>query len=80
MIDPSIERQTSKAAREITFEGVAREWLGMQEKKLAGVTLAKACWMLETFIFPDLGCRPIGEITAPDLLDVLRKIEERGTR
>jgi integrase len=78
MIDPSIERQAKKAAREITFEGVAREWLSLQQSRLAPITLSKARWMLETFIFPDLGSRPISEITPPDLLDVLRKIEERG--
>jgi integrase len=78
-IDPSTKRQQAKIERATTFEGVAREWLGTQAKKLAPVTFSKARWMLETFIFPDLGSRPMGDITPADLLDVLRKVEKRGT-
>ena len=77
--DPSIKRQNEKTTKAITFELVAREWLELQTEKLAPITLAKARWMLETFIFPKLGSRPVAEISAPDLLDVLREIEARGT-
>jgi Phage integrase central domain len=41
-------------------------------------TLAKAEWMLTTFVFPHIGGRPIGEIAAPDVLRLLRRIEARG--
>jgi hypothetical protein len=34
---------------------------------------------LENDIFPWLGGKPIAEISAPMVLDVLRRIEERGT-
>lgn len=76
--DPSVQRLASKTAQECTFETIAREWLAMQEKKLAPITYGKACWMLETFIFPHLGARAIKEVTAPDLLGALRRIEARG--
>lgn len=76
--NPSVERHSEKAAREHTFEIVAREWLALQQKKLSLSTYNKSRWMLETFIFPDLGARPIGEIAAPDLLAAIRKIEARG--
>ena len=33
---------------------------------------------LEKDVFPWLGARPVGEITAPDLLTVLKRIQERG--
>ena len=33
----------------------------------------------ETFIFPEIGRRPIARVAAPELLAVLRKIEARGT-
>lgn len=33
---------------------------------------------LEANLFPDLGALPIAEITAPDVLAALRKIEHRG--
>jgi integrase len=77
-IDPSAQRQAEKSAREDTFESIAREWLELQEKTLAPITLQKAKWMLEEFVFPRLGNRPITKITAPDLLAVLKRIEVRG--
>jgi hypothetical protein len=58
--------------------GVAREWLTVQEKKLAATTYAKAVWTLETLIFPFIGNRPINEIKAADVLKVVRRIEDRG--
>lgn len=78
-IDPSAERKAAKEARQITFELVADEWLGLQANKLARVTYDKARWMLSMFIYPRLGSRPIAEITAPELLAALRVIEARGT-
>ena len=80
--DPGAAKQAQKRlamlASENTFEAVAREWLAMQEKKLATATFAKAKWTFETLVFPWLGALPISNITAPDLLSVLRRIEARG--
>ncbi len=59
-----------------TFEVVAREWMARQD--VAQVTANKTRWLLETFLFPDLGGRPIAGITARDLLGVLRKVEATG--
>ena len=78
-VDPSVERRATKTARVHTFESIAREWLALQENKLAAITQAKTRWILETFIFPALGHRPIAQIRAKDLLDELRKVEARGT-
>jgi hypothetical protein len=58
-IDPSAQRRAAKAAQADTFEAVAREWLDLQRKKLAEVTYTKILWMLEAFIFPDLGSRAL---------------------
>jgi len=41
-------------------------------------TYKKAKWMLESFIFPQLGPRPITQISASDLLVELKKIEMKG--
>ena len=78
-IDPGAKRKAEKIAQGDSFEAITREWLAMQEPKLAPATYAKAVWTLETLIFPGIGKRPIAKITAPDLLAVLRKIEVRGT-
>lgn len=81
-IDPGAARQAQKRlvalANENTFEAIANEWLAMQEKKLAPATFAKAKWTLETLVFPWLGALPIANITPPDLLATLRRIEARG--
>ncbi len=59
-----------------TFETVARAWMARQT--VARVTAEKNRWLLETFLFPEIGSRPIGEITPRELLDALRKIEATG--
>lgn len=77
-IDPSARRQqqklTVRLAMVTAFEAVAREWLAGRGK-LADTTRAKIGWMLETYAFPWLGKRPVREITAPELLAVLRRLE-----
>ncbi len=78
-VDPSVHRQQVREARAHTFKIVAEDWLGMQAQKLSEATMAKARWMLESFVYPRLGSRPIGQITAAELLGVLRQIESRGT-
>jgi integrase len=77
-VDPSAEREKERSSRDLTFALLAREWLDAQEQKLTMATRNKARWMLESFVFPKLGKRPIGRITAAELLSVLREIEERG--
>jgi integrase len=77
-VDPSEKRQAVKLANNDTFAGIGREWLSKREHKLAAITVTKTKWMLETFIYPDLGSKPINKITAPELLAALRKIEARG--
>jgi integrase len=87
-VDPGARRKAEKAARNDTFEAIAREWLEMQAKAdekngraaLADVTLGKAKWIFETLLFQHLGQRPISKITSPELLQVLRRIEARGRR
>jgi integrase len=76
-IDPSAQRLAAKMAAADTFEAIGREWLKVQEPKLSAATLAKAEWILTTFVFPHIGSRPIGEIEATDVLRLLRRVESR---
>ena len=76
--DPSEKKRSSKIVQADTFQAVAEEWLGLQAKKLAPVTLEKGRWMLETFIYPRLGDKLINEIKAPELLAALKAIEAKG--
>ncbi|MEW9624700.1 tyrosine-type recombinase/integrase [Rhodanobacter geophilus] len=82
-VDPSEQRKAEKAERvkaaEIaadTFEKVARDWMARQD--VAEITKLKNKWILETFLFPEIGALPLGSITPRVLLDALRKIEDAG--
>jgi integrase len=77
-VDPSAKRKAESAARADTFEAIAREFLETKRKSLAESTWQRDCDQLEQMVFPYLGSKPIGGIEAPDLLDVLRRIETRG--
>ncbi len=84
-IDPGEARKEAKAtAREAaeecanTFAAVAEAWAAWKEGQVAENTAAKNRWLLDTYLLPDLGPRPIREIMPRHLLDVLRKIEDTG--
>jgi integrase len=61
-----------------TFEVVAREWFAKFSPTWAESHADKVFRRLEMDVFPWIGGRPIREITAPELLTVLRRIEARG--
>jgi integrase len=77
-INPSNKRQAEKFSTANTFEAVGREWLSLQQNKLAPATYAKAVWTLETLVYPYIGSRPIAKLGATDVLKVLKRVEERG--
>jgi len=90
-VDPSTEKQIVRAALVEQKEGqaqnaasafgiIAREWFEKHCKSLGWEEnhSSKIMGRLEKDIFPWLGKRPIAEITAPELLGVIRKIEARG--
>ena len=78
-IDPNVQRQADKATLCHTFEIVAREWLELLKNSIRASTLERERSQLERFVFPDLGNRPIAQLTTPEVLTVLKKIEARGT-
>lgn len=77
-VDPAIERKALKEAQGVTFEAVAREHLDMQRQAVSDGTVDLTIRRLERYVFPTLGSRPIADITASELLSVLRKVEARG--
>jgi integrase len=60
------------------FEAVAREWHASKQESWADGYAANVIKLFEQDVFPALGARPISDINAPELLDVMRKIESRG--
>lgn len=81
-VDPSENRKAAKSASTEraanSFEVVAREWFGKFSLKWAANHADRTLRRLERDIFPWIGSRPIAEITAPELLAVIRRIEGRG--
>jgi integrase len=81
-VDPSAQRkadrEVERAATDNSFRIVAEEVLSKLEREgRAHVTLTKKRWLLD-FAFPAFGDRPVAEITARELLALLRVIEGRG--
>ncbi len=81
-IDPSENRKAKKSAKADraanSFEVVAREWYAKHKPNWAASHADKIILRLEKDVFPWLGSKPIAEITAPDVLSCLRRIEGRG--
>lgn len=81
-IDPGEHRKAHKVAKQDraanSFEVIAREWFGKYSPNWAPTHSDKIIRRFEKDIFPWLGGRPIAEITAPELLTVVRRIEDRG--
>lgn len=81
-IDPGEHRKIAKAAgaekSANSFEIIAREWFSKMAPSWAPSHSDRIIRRLERDIFPWLGARPITEITPPDLLGTVRRIEARG--
>ncbi|WP_308364306.1 MULTISPECIES: integrase arm-type DNA-binding domain-containing protein [unclassified Microbulbifer] len=81
-IDPSDHRKARQAenytAATNTFEAVGREWYATKMGGKSESYRYRTLRMLERDLFPYLGSRPVAEITPPELLTVLKRIEGRG--
>lgn len=79
-IDPSEARKAEKAARssENSFEAIAREWWSKHKPNWSESHSSRIMLRLENDVFPWIGSKPIQDITPPELLTVLRRIENRG--
>lgn len=62
-----------------SFEEVALEWFAKQESGWADSHSSKIINRLRADVFPYMGRTPIAEVTAPEVLRVLERIESRGT-
>jgi integrase len=83
-VDPGEHRKATKAAKversANSFEVICREWLEARKQTVEASQHAKTLARMENDVFPWLGSKAISEITAPDVLKVLRRIDERGAR
>jgi integrase len=77
-VDPSVRWQIEQKVTAETFEAIASEWFAKFSVHWAPSHSEKVMRRIELDLFPWIGARPIREITAPELLTCLRRIEERG--
>ena len=81
-IDPSELRKLEKAARveaiANSFEAVACEWYAKHQPNWCEGHASRVITRLEKDVFPWIGSMPISDITAPLVLDTLRRVEARG--
>lgn len=79
-IDPNDYKKAAKRteAGEDSFEHIAREWHARHMANKSESHATKTLERLQKDVFPWIGSRPAREITAPELLAVLRRIESRG--
>lgn len=92
--DPGEQRKADKAARAIraetvrlaaaglpgpgTFEHAAREWHARMSPSWSPAHAAKVLALMVNDLFPYIGARPLAEVTAPELLIHVRRVEARG--
>lgn len=80
--DPSAARKAEKASQSTaqanTFEPIAREWYATKKDGWAASYGEKIIRRLEVDVFPYIGRTPVAEVTPLQLLEVLRRIEQRG--
>lgn len=77
--DPSETKKAAKASKSgalaNSFEVVAREWAISYFTNKSDSHKEKTVRRLENYLFPWLGDKPISEITSPQILEVIKRIE-----
>jgi integrase len=81
-VDPSANRKATRLAGSDraanSLEVVTREWFGKYSPSWADSHSSRVIRLFERDIFPWIGGRPIADVSAPELLAVIRRIERRG--
>jgi len=81
-IDPSIQKKIKKLSRrqssDNSFEAIGREWFEEFKETWAESHSKRLIARLENDVFPWIGARPISELEPPEVLAVMRRVQERG--
>jgi integrase len=77
-IDPMAQRRATKTGTQNSFENVAAKWLDHWQVGKSPRHVAYVRRRMSADILPELGARPIAEIEAPELVIMVKKIEDRG--
>lgn len=83
-VDPGVqrkaERMVSADRAANSFAVVGEELLLLRASKIAPGTAVRERRLFGKDLVPYIGSRPVGDVTAPELLEALRRIERRGAR
>ncbi|WP_233831765.1 tyrosine-type recombinase/integrase [Paraburkholderia sp. ZP32-5] len=83
-VDPGEAKKADKRAVRIaaanSFEAVALAWMDERRPYVEQAQYDKTLARFQNDAFPWLGKRPISEIEAPEILDVLKRVDGRGAR
>ena len=81
-VSPSENRKATKIANKLnatnSFELVAREWWNSYMKGKADSHKEKVIRRFELYLFPWIGSKPIANITTPQILEVIKRIEKQN--
>jgi hypothetical protein len=77
-IDPGAKRRAEHDAEINPFVAVADEWLLTKKNALTPARWERDHRQIHKWVVPYLGNKPIAPIEAPDLLEVLKRIEGKG--
>lgn len=82
-IDPSAHRKAAKSTKALreanSFELVAREWHAKYASTWSASHGVRILRRLEANAFPWIGGKPTADLKPADVLEVLRRVERRGT-
>lgn len=81
-LDPQEQKRQEKAERissaRNTFEYVARAWMEVHSTKVKPQTMRNNIRIIENHILPYIGSMPIKKLKAPDFLEMLHHLENKG--
>lgn len=80
-VDPAVSRKAAKesaAVKKNSFEATAREWHAVKMVDKSKVHKDRVIASLVNDVFPYIGKKAIDEVTAPEVLAILRRVEARG--
>ncbi|MGO4095907.1 integrase domain-containing protein [Vibrio cholerae] len=82
-IDPQDERnrqqQAHKEIHEHTFVNVAKDWFAIKQHDVTPDYALDIWSSLELHIFPHISDKPVKAITAPEIIELLKPIEAKGS-
>ncbi len=61
-----------------TFKAVALEWMDRKADGWSPKTAAQIRKVFDNDVFPSIGSRPLSQVTAADILEILRRVDGRG--